>query len=98
METQIKTDVFGNEINVGDNVAFVARGYMGKDAHIGKGKIFKITNEGCWIKPDKEYEQLGYKYGVCCFNFETCEWEYKKLYKHDGCKWSHFRFIIKLIN
>lgn len=60
METIIEKqfDKFGNEIKVGDKVAFVWRGWDGKRADIGKGTVTKLTPCGVRIKADKEYEKL----------------------------------------
>lgn len=60
METIIEKqfDKFGNEIKVGDKVAFVWRGWDGKRADIGRGTVTKLTPCGARIKADKEYEKL----------------------------------------
>lgn len=60
METTIEKqiDKFGNEIKVGDKVAFVYRGWDGKSAEICKGIVTKLTPCGARIKADKEYEKL----------------------------------------
>jgi hypothetical protein len=60
METVIEkqVDKFGNEIKVGDKVAFVSRGWDGKRADIGRGTVTKLTPCGARIKADKEYEKL----------------------------------------
>ena len=54
METKYY-DVFGKELKVGDKVAFINRGYLGKDAKIGKGTIFRLSPCGAWTTPDEEY-------------------------------------------
>ena len=61
METVIEkqVDKFGNEIKVGDKVAFVSRGWDGKRADIGRGTVTKLTPCGARIQPDKEFERLG---------------------------------------
>jgi hypothetical protein len=60
METVIEKqfDKFGNEIKVGDKVAFVYRGWDGKRADLGKGIVTKLTPCGVRIKADKEYEKF----------------------------------------
>ena len=60
METVIEkqVDKFGNEIKVGDKVAFIYRGYDGKRAELCKGTVTKLTPCGARIKADKEYEKF----------------------------------------
>ena len=53
-----QVDKFGNEIKVGDMVAFVYRGWDGKRADICKGIVTKLTPCGARIKADKEYEKF----------------------------------------
>ena len=67
METVIEKqfDKFGNEIKVGDKVAFVYRGWDGKRADVCKGIVTKLTPCGARIKADKEYEK-----------FCPCKYEY----------------------
>lgn len=90
-------DVFGKELKVGDKVAFINRGYLGKDAKIGKGTIFKLSPCGAWTTPDKEYSHLGIRYTKCVKDGKG-KYDYKwvPIPNKDGKKYSSYRFIIKL--
>ena len=77
METVIEKqfDKFGNEIKIGDKVAFVYRGWDGKRAEICKDIVTKLTPCGARIKADKEYEKFcPYKYAYIYFkrHFRSC--------------------------
>lgn len=90
-------DVFGKELKVGDKVAFINRGYLGKDAKVGRGTIFRLSPCGAWTTPDEEYAHLGVKYTKCVSTGKG-KYDYKwvPIPNKYGKKYSSYRFIIKL--
>ena len=90
-------DVFGKELKVGDKVAFINRGYLGKDAKVGKGTIFRLSPCGAWTTPDGEYKHLGVRYNKFVKTGEGAyDYEMIPIPNKNGKKYSSYRFIIKL--